>query len=867
MSNKHKTLEHLARHILFEFNEHDPVDRFTLYDRPGPKLNNMEATADKQIPTTIGSEVPLKPSVLMATQNFGERPPIEDAEYLPANRKELSNAASVISSMVPPDQIDFFYDGLHKLFTAAQDREGSVDPDEAGNNEDQEMRKNADQKPASRARQLSGNQTNEVNLLKSLIKTLIKEGDESEPTATNLNPSFMRLDYGIRPTGNSLLRDPVAAANMLAQKFGINIDPRDKATAHRGAGLSRAERLQLPPTERTAPRGPGATSAGSALMAKVREAVSEEFGDYGTAVVNELTMQILGTSERSLPDFLKNRMGMTDEALEPFITSIESIKSKFRLKPLWSPPRRKMQGAGEWRSELEDLLTRKESPKENVIFDRIAKEFGFSGAPGARQWAMKNHRVFTMTNTLLQTTGGGAAYDKLSFTLLQDLADLLYRDKKITKPTHDMIMTYVDLGSSHISGDDPTSEDSLDEVLSWYEEIASTGVDPELPSFIQGAKDALASLDSIINNPDPASSSAKRDAASKKAALVSMLIKSKNEAQKDALPDAINQLFAAPTFRFLMSAVLSTFRKEQESITDAKIRKAIFRDFGIAGAGGVKGTTGGVADTILNQIKGGSAVNVANIVKGLKENTLDVKNASSFFVGQIEDRPGKFSVDDVDDSAQVEEALDELFDSSKGTLTEKGATIMAEEIISLLDAIRTQVAIPSKITDKEPEKNKYINVFKKAFEMWKSIPALNSKTSKVSKEKFVKDLSKSLAQQKEDEKRFIEKGLGRESSAPKDPPEPFVPTRNPEGYRSAFTRAAALAASRQSAAEKNTAKRLASNPKPRRTPPAATEDTASPKPLKTPNATASKASKASKEPEETDRVTPTSRKKILKQKL
>lgn len=179
-SKNNKTLTRLAEHILFEFNEKDVVDRFTLYDRPGP---GSDDAPKEKVRTTVGSEVPLKPSVLMSTQNFGERPPVEDDEYVPTNRKELSNAASVISSMVPPDQVKFFYDGLHKLFTAAQDRDGSIDPEEEetskpDNDEETEAMRDRKSRRANTDVQREGTKKI-VDVLRRLIAEVSKEEVES----------------------------------------------------------------------------------------------------------------------------------------------------------------------------------------------------------------------------------------------------------------------------------------------------------------------------------------------------------------------------------------------------------------------------------------------------------------------------------------------------------------------------------------------------------------------------------------------------------------------------------------------------------------------------------------------------------------
>jgi len=232
MSDK-KALTRLAKHLLFEFNDKDVVDRFTLYDRPGPQINNLEATAGKDVESTIGREVPLKPSVLMATQNFGERPPVEDEDYLPSNRKELGNAASVISSMVPPDQIEFFYKGLHDLYDAAQDREGSVDSEEDDSDETQVNNKIAKkEEEMKKPKSVAKNEiTKEGRRIISLLRELVLEASSADlerlqrlqSLKSDASADSSRLDAGY------LAPDYEEAARRLQQKLGLSITAADLA--------------------------------------------------------------------------------------------------------------------------------------------------------------------------------------------------------------------------------------------------------------------------------------------------------------------------------------------------------------------------------------------------------------------------------------------------------------------------------------------------------------------------------------------------------------------------------------------------------------------------------------------------------------
>ncbi|HIL97533.1 MAG TPA: hypothetical protein EYG51_16710 [Pseudomonadales bacterium] len=68
--------------------------------------------------STLGQEVPIEPSEMMATQLADERPPVEDEGYLPANGQELARAADVLAQLVPQTQIEHFYEDLKRLVDA-----------------------------------------------------------------------------------------------------------------------------------------------------------------------------------------------------------------------------------------------------------------------------------------------------------------------------------------------------------------------------------------------------------------------------------------------------------------------------------------------------------------------------------------------------------------------------------------------------------------------------------------------------------------------------------------------------------------------------------------------------------------------------
>jgi len=64
---------------------------------------------DKQVQTTVPTQLPINPSDQMATQLQSQRPPVEDPEFIPANQEELGRSLSVLASLIPDSQVGKFY--------------------------------------------------------------------------------------------------------------------------------------------------------------------------------------------------------------------------------------------------------------------------------------------------------------------------------------------------------------------------------------------------------------------------------------------------------------------------------------------------------------------------------------------------------------------------------------------------------------------------------------------------------------------------------------------------------------------------------------------------------------------------------------
>jgi len=79
---------------------------------------------EEEIEDTVPTSEPIDPSPQMAVQLSVAEPPVDDDEFVPGSTEELANAASVLSRVVPDDEIEWFYKQLHKLVDKASDRVG-----------------------------------------------------------------------------------------------------------------------------------------------------------------------------------------------------------------------------------------------------------------------------------------------------------------------------------------------------------------------------------------------------------------------------------------------------------------------------------------------------------------------------------------------------------------------------------------------------------------------------------------------------------------------------------------------------------------------------------------------------------------------
>ena len=98
---------------------------YGIYDRPiASKFDEQQDQESDRTPVALQPQMSVQLSV--------NKPPIEDEQYAPVSLVDLSHSAAEIARHVPPDQVRFFYKGLHKLLDKATDQTTSVDiPEES----------------------------------------------------------------------------------------------------------------------------------------------------------------------------------------------------------------------------------------------------------------------------------------------------------------------------------------------------------------------------------------------------------------------------------------------------------------------------------------------------------------------------------------------------------------------------------------------------------------------------------------------------------------------------------------------------------------------------------------------------------------
>lgn len=78
---------------------------------------NRTGKDDKQQKDVPRAAVPVSPSIESPVQLSIQKPPIQDPDYEPSNKKELSNALSTIGEMIADEHVGEFYKKVIELYT------------------------------------------------------------------------------------------------------------------------------------------------------------------------------------------------------------------------------------------------------------------------------------------------------------------------------------------------------------------------------------------------------------------------------------------------------------------------------------------------------------------------------------------------------------------------------------------------------------------------------------------------------------------------------------------------------------------------------------------------------------------------------
>jgi len=78
---------------------------------------NRTGKDDKQARDVPRAAVPVSPSIESPVQLSVKKPQIQDPDYRPVNKKELSIALSAIGEMISDEHVGEFYEEVIKLYT------------------------------------------------------------------------------------------------------------------------------------------------------------------------------------------------------------------------------------------------------------------------------------------------------------------------------------------------------------------------------------------------------------------------------------------------------------------------------------------------------------------------------------------------------------------------------------------------------------------------------------------------------------------------------------------------------------------------------------------------------------------------------
>ena len=361
-------------------------------NRTGSSSNMTEIPAKDE-----DDNAPIEASPQVAVQLSTDRPPVEDAEFIPASLEELALSAGEIAKEVPNDQIEYFYRMLHKLL------DKTLDLNDNTRIENQELKE---------ASQLSENEDDE---------DLPEIGEEEYDRPLSIEDDVVRatdeiLDYFHSPevfeslvyekvTQNiahygELHKFPVRFAKFKSEAPAITKELMNKDAVRRSlAGLTKEQRAQVVSEIYDYVLG----------FLKNPESVTDE--DIAIGNASSKVDAILKKSENNPEEFKKlldatvEKMSEKDKAMSGLMVMIGAK----RLETLLAGEDPSVQYQYDEEEEVEDDTPEEEKKeeKESAIdtWTRIAKEEGFASAAGARQFAFKpTLKMFLQSEVILKAT-------------------------------------------------------------------------------------------------------------------------------------------------------------------------------------------------------------------------------------------------------------------------------------------------------------------------------------------------------------------------------------------------------------------------------------------------------------------------------
>lgn len=337
------------------------------------------------IENAMDSDAPVKAVEMIPTQLAVEAPPVADPEYIPATIRELEKASQVIASEVPSEKIEKFYRGLHSLLDNVYD-EVPID-DVIAESKDDELPFDSDKEEdeawdrivgGDEVDELAFKVREEVMHLVTIANNMMKRGDKFDSLPTRAKIAIQLLNPVIDE--KSALRAALEAIKLTKISTGDGKEGLQNR-------LKVAEEIVKSGFFRI--RGDDVQKKDNDLITinQILDTVLDSLG-----IARQANKQVEKNRKKIISLVKKNKSykQLKDTGNALLNQVLEKIIAK---KPQY--PMLKAIGVFDSKEDVEtkEIITQPEDVEEETglpTLGDLAKEAGFSGESGIRQWLIKH---------------------------------------------------------------------------------------------------------------------------------------------------------------------------------------------------------------------------------------------------------------------------------------------------------------------------------------------------------------------------------------------------------------------------------------------------------------------------------------------